>query len=120
MCTTPALAAAGRAITVTGYPLAEPVTIEQAQPDTEIHGPGWLLSISQAVAILDAWKHAPRGDSDVVREWRYSAAGLFVTALYIDGDVVLSLWESATGSDGTDLYATATMPFDFETTEATR
>ncbi|GAB2564100.1 hypothetical protein [Leucobacter ruminantium] len=120
MHTTPALAAAGEIITVSGYPLVKPVTIEYAYPDTENHGTGWLLSISQAVAILDAWKHAPRGDSDVVREWCYSAAGLFVTALYIDGDVVLSLWESAAGSDGTDRYATATMPFDFETTEATR
>ena len=120
MHTIPALTAAGEIITVSGYPLAGPVTIDHAQPDTDIHGTGWLLSISQAVAILDAWKHAPRGDSDVVREWCYSAAGLFVTALCIDGEVALSIWESATGSDGTDRYATATMPFDFETTEATR
>lgn len=113
-------AAATKTISISGYPLIEPVTIRNACPDDSIHGSGWMLSLSEAVQLLNAWKQAPTDHSDVLREWRYSASGLFATALYLDEDISLSFWESTVGSDGTDRYSTETMPFDFEVQETPR
>ncbi|HEX4400161.1 MAG TPA: hypothetical protein VHZ98_02415 [Galbitalea sp.] len=110
------LAHTGQAITITGYPLAAPVTIRDAQPDHTINGEGWLLSVAQAMDLLDAWKDG-HGEADVVREYTYSESGLFITGLYLDREIDLSVWESATGSDGDDLYSTVMMPFDFEVQE---
>ena len=101
------------AITIIGYPLRGEVTIRDPRPDIDVHGAGWLLDVEQVVHLLDAWKHSPGGDSDVVREWVYYDVGLFVTVLYLDCEISVSSWEAATGSDGTDLYSTVTMPFDF-------
>lgn len=103
-------------ITITGYPLPEPVTIPAVQPDETIHGDGYLLAPAQTRQLLDAWKDAP-GGADVVRDWIYSEAGLFVTALHLDEEISLSIWEAAIGSNGTDLYSTTTMPFDFDVQE---
>lgn len=104
-------------ISITGHPLPAPVTIHNAEPDKTIHGDGWLLTVTQAARLLDAWKNAPTGnDSDLIREWVYCESGVFVTALCMDGEVGLSVWESATGTDGDDIYSTVTMPFDFHTT----
>jgi hypothetical protein len=111
---------AGQTITVTGYPLSDPVTIRDAQPDHTIHGEGWLLGVEQAMRLLDAWTDAPTADSDVVRDWTYSESGVFVTALYLDGELGQSIWESAAGSDGDDVYSTVTMPFDFDVEEQNR
>ena len=107
---------AGRTIIVTGYPLPAPVTFHDTQPDHAIHGEGWLLGVGDAMRLLEAWKDAP-GESDVTRDWMYSGCGVLVTALYFDGEMSLSVWESAIGSDGADLYSTVTMPFDFEVQE---
>jgi hypothetical protein len=104
-------------ITITGCPLPEPVTIPAAQPDETIHGDGYLLTPTQTRQLLSAWKDAP-GESDVGREWIYAEAGLFVTALHLGEEITLSIWEAAIGSDGTDLYSTTTMPFDFNVQEA--
>ncbi|MFC4244996.1 hypothetical protein ACFOYW_16630 [Gryllotalpicola reticulitermitis] len=103
-------------ITVTGYPLPEPVIIPAVQPDETIQGDGYLLTPAQTRQLLDVWKDAP-GEPDVVREWIYSEAGLFVTALHLDEEITLSIWEAAIGSDGADLYSTTAMPFDFNVEE---
>lgn len=106
-------------LTLTGYPLAEPVVIEGAEVDETIFGRGWLLTQTQVDAIVTAWADAPvdpapDGTEDVCRAWRYSPTGIFVTALYLDGELGLSEWESATGSEGEDRYSTTQMPFDFD------
>ena len=100
-------------ITITGYPLSGEVTISDPRPDTDLHGTGWLLDVEQVTHLLDAWKHAPAGDSDVVREWVYYDHGLFVTVLSLDGEISVSSWEAADGTNGADLYSTVAMPFDF-------
>lgn len=101
-------------ISITGRPLPAPVTVDNVERDDTIHGDGWLLTAPQAARLLDAWKTAPTGnDTDVIREWVYSESGVFLTALCMDGEVSLSVWESATGSDGDDIYSTLIMPFDF-------
>lgn len=102
-------------ITIIGYPLPAPVVLD-AMPDDHIHEDGWLLTASQARILLDAWRNAPAEDPDVVRTWEYAEIGLFVTALHLDSEIDLSIWESAIGSDGDDLYSTLTMPFDFDIT----
>lgn len=101
-------------ITISGYPLPGTVTISNARPDEHIHGEGWLLDLEQATHLLDAWQHAPTGHSDVARAWAYYEVGMIVTALHLDGEVTISGWESAIGSDGADLYSTVNMPFDFD------
>lgn len=101
------------AIRIEGYPMPGQVTIAHPQTDTSIHGTGWLLDVDQVRHLLDAWKHAPAGDSDVRREWVYYDHGLFVTALYLGGELSISSWEAADGSDGNDRYSTVTMPFEF-------
>ena len=101
-------------ITITGYPLPDPVIIHDIRLDNLIHADGWLLDHEDAVRLLDAWRDAPTDEDDVRREWIYSESGVFVTALYLDGEVGLALWESARGSDGTDVYSTRDMPFDFD------
>jgi len=104
-------------LSISGHPLRRTVRIDHPRPDTAIEGTFWLLDVEQVARLLDAWKSAPGGDSDVRREWAYYDYGLFVCVLLIDGEIVMSSWEVATGSDGTDLYSTASMPFDFTITE---
>ena len=101
-------------ITISGHPLPGTLAIVGAIPDETIYGEGWLLNPTQAMHLLDLWKHAPTGDGDAVRDWAYSDSSVFVTALYLDGELGMAVWDSATGSDGTDLYSTTTMPFDFD------
>ncbi|MAP64363.1 MAG: hypothetical protein CMH34_11620 [Microbacterium sp.] len=106
-------------LTITGYPLAEPVVIDGAEPDDTIFGTGWLIAQPQAEAVITAWADAPTGlapdgADDVRRAWHYSPLGVFVTALHLDGELGLSEWESAIGSEGDDRYSTTQMPFDFD------
>ena len=101
-------------IAITGYPIPGSVTIANARPDESIHGEGWLLDPEQVTHLLDAWKHAPTGNTDVRRDWAYYEIGMFVTVLHMDEEISISGWESAIGSDGDDLYSTVTMPFDFD------
>ncbi len=106
---------------VTGHPLAEPVVLDGAHPDESIFGTGWLIGREQAEAIITACAEAPadpatNGVDDLRRAWHYSPLGLFVTALYLDGELGLSEWESAIGADGADRYSTTQMPFDFDIT----
>lgn len=101
-------------IAITGYPLPEPVIIHDITPDGIIHPDGWLLDHADAAQLLDAWLNAPTDEDDVAREWAYSESGLFVTALHMEGEIGLAFWESASGSDGTDVYSTRNMPFDFD------
>ncbi|QLQ09897.1 MAG: hypothetical protein HZY75_05305 [Nocardioidaceae bacterium] len=105
------------ALSISGYPLCAAVPIAHPRPDTEIHGTGWLLDVEQASHLLHAWKHAPGGNSSVLREWAYYDRGLFVTVLLVDGEISISSWEAATRSDDTDLYSTLSMPFDFTITD---
>jgi hypothetical protein len=104
-------------ITITGYPLPAPVRV-QAEPDEHIFGDGWLLTQRHAQTLVAAWADAPTdpapdGTDDVRRAWDYCELGLFITALHLDGELGISHWESVTGSEGTDLYSTTMMPFDF-------
>ena len=106
-------------LTITGHPLPEPVVIDGAAADEGILGTGWLLTQPQAQRIVAAWAEAPpdlspTGEDDVRRAWHYSPLGLFVTALILDGELSLSEWESAFGSEGDDRYSTTQMPFDFD------
>lgn len=101
-------------IAITGHPLPEPVIVDDITPDGRIHPDGWLLDHADAARLLDAWRNAPTDDDAVVREWGYSESGLFITALYLDGELSLATWESARGSDGNDVYSTQNMPFDFD------
>ncbi|OJX65521.1 MAG: hypothetical protein BGO95_10695 [Micrococcales bacterium 73-13] len=101
-------------IQITGYPLPAPVIIHDPAPDAFMRAGHWLLDHEDAARLLTAWRDALTDEADVRREWAYSESGLFATALYLDGELSVALWESATGSDGTDVYSTATIPFDFE------
>ena len=101
-------------IQISGYPLPAPVIIHEIVPDDLIHAGHWLLEQDDAARLLEAWRDAPTDEADVRREWAYSESGLFATALYLDGEITIALWESACGSDGDDLYSTRDMPFDFE------
>lgn len=104
-------------IEVSGYPLPGKVTIRNPRPETDDERTGWLLDVEQAVHLLDAWKHAPGGDTDVCREWVHYDVGLFVTVLYLDGEISISSWELYADNDGTVWYPTMTMPFNFIVTE---
>lgn len=104
-------------IKISGYPLTAPITL-RAEKDEHIIGEGFLLDIDETCRLIEAWCDAPThpapgGEEDVHRSWSYSELGLFVTVLYMDGELTMDHWESATGSDGTDLYSTTQMPFDF-------
>lgn len=81
-------------ISITGRPLL-PVafTSDNAKRDETIHGDGWLVTVSQAARLFDAWKKALAGTDDddpVIRGWTYSESGVFVTALCMDGEIGLS------------------------------
>lgn len=104
-------------ITISGYPLPAPITLT-AEPDDYIIGDGFLLDHDETQRLIEAWcdaptEPAPNGEDDVRRTWSYSELGLFVTVLYLDGELSIDHWESAIGSEGTDLYSTTQMPFDF-------
>ncbi|MGO1506710.1 MAG: hypothetical protein ACTHW5_01545 [Microbacterium sp.] len=104
-------------ITISGYPLPAPVTLD-ADIDDHIFGSGWLLAHDDAQKLIEAWCDAPTdlspdGNDDVRRTWSYSELGLFVTVLSLDGELSIDHWESAEGSEGYDIYSTTTMPFDF-------
>ncbi|HRN28949.1 MAG TPA: hypothetical protein PK781_01555 [Terrimesophilobacter sp.] len=101
-------------IAISGYPLPEPVIIYDITPDGLIHPDGWLLDHADVAQLLRTWRDAPTDEDDVTREWAYSESGLFVTALYMEGEIGIAFWESARGSDGTDVYSTQNMPFDFD------
>lgn len=105
-------------IFITGHPLPEAVYIPATTPDDDTDG--WLLDIPQAQLILDAWESAPAPADDVLRGWERFEIGLFVTTLAMEGEITISGWESVAGSDGTDIYSTGSMPFDFEVTAARR
>ncbi|MGO1852358.1 MAG: hypothetical protein ACTIKQ_04530 [Microbacterium sp.] len=105
-------------ITISGYPLPAPLTLD-AEPDDYIFDEGWLLTHDETQRLIEAWcdaptAPAPNGEDDVRRIWSYSELGLFVTVLYLDGELGIDHWESAIGSEGTDLYSTTMMPFDFD------
>lgn len=104
-------------IKISGYPLTEPLTL-RAEKDEHIIGEGFLLDIDETRRIIETWCNAPthpapNGEDDVRRSWSYSELGLFVTVLYMDGELTMEHWESASGSEGTDQYSTTQMPFDF-------
>lgn len=100
-------------IVITGFPYPSPVVIDDVS-ECDTHGsPHWGLTRGPAGQLLDAWTSA-RGGEDVCRSFEIFEIGLIATALYLDGEINMSGWESATGSDGTDIYSTANMPFDFE------
>lgn len=105
-------------------PSAErPVTIRRARPDHSIHGTGGLLNIDQAAYILGFWAYGDytrRGNRGVIREWRYSARGLFIIALNIDDELKLATWESSARLNGADLYSTTTLPLDFDVKKVRR
>jgi hypothetical protein len=103
---------ATQGIFITGHPLTEAVYIPNPSPDEGDEGQ-WLLNIPQAEIVLDAWASAPAAE-DVIRNWERFEIGLLVTALAMEGEINISGWESVTGSDGTDIYSTGSMPFDFE------
>lgn len=104
-------------ITISGYPLPAPITLT-AEADDYIVGEGFLLDHDETQRLIEAWCDAPsdlapNGADDVRRTWSYSELGLFVTVLYLDGELSIDHWESAIGSEGTDLNSTTQMPFDF-------
>lgn len=104
-------------ITISGYPLPVPITLT-AEKDGHIIGEGFLLDHDETQRLIEAWcdaptAFAPNGEDDVRRTWSYSELGLFITVLHLDGELSIDHWESAIGSEGTDLYSTTQMPFDF-------
>lgn len=110
-------------ITISGYPLPAPLTLD-AEADEHLIGEGWLLSRDDTERLIDAWCEAPTdpapsGEDDVRRSWSYCELGLFITVLYLDGELSIEHWESADGSEGTDIYSTTMMPFDFTITPET-
>lgn len=110
-------------ITISGYPLITALTLA-AEPDDYLIGDGFLIDHDDAQRLIEAWCNAPtdpapNGDDDVCRSWSYSELGLFITVLYLDGELSIDHWESADGSEGSGVYSTTTMPFDFTITPAT-
>lgn len=103
----------GTTISIAGYPLPTPVTLTNVARDCFIDDESWLLTRNQASILLNAWKEAPAANTDVIREWERFEIGLIATALTMDGTTNIGGWEAADGSDGSDTYSTANMPFDF-------
>ena len=101
-------------IQISGYPLEETLTFENAPVDHYLDENHWLLTKSQAEDLLTAWRDAEtEGVDDLVRAYHYSPLGVFVTALHMDHELTTSEWESAYGADDFDLYSTSQLPFDF-------
>ena len=101
-------------IEISGHPLPESMRFS-AEVDEIYVGEGYLLSLGQAMRLLDAWENAPK-DDDTVRAYDYCEAGVFATSLTMEGTANVSFWECVDSADD-PYFNTAQMPFDFDIRE---
>lgn len=102
-------------IQISGHPLETPLRFDDVTTDTFENPAHWLLTQPQAARLVQSWREAPTEEVGHSRASVYSQLGVFVTALYIEGELTTDEWESVAGSGDAqnDLYSTSTMPFDF-------
>lgn len=76
------------------------------------------LSQDEAYKIVEAWVAADPGDESVGGPWLRTAmllpGGIFVTALYGEGELSLSKWEPINPRADKMSYLTSTAPFEIE------
>lgn len=106
-----------------------PELIRLEVPDENPYDEGYLLSPSDVEEILIAWRDWPKED-DIIRGYEFQEDNEWLaTALVMDGELTISLWESTENEHEWDpdnwnggvtaAYSTSMWPFDFTIEEVT-
>lgn len=77
-----------------------------ARQDDRFFPDAWLLEQNQAALLMDAWAASVARPTGV----QHLEVGVFIGAFGGSDSILIQTWESATGSDGNDIYSTGNFP----------